>query len=318
MACLYKTDGETCTNEDGQQSRCSPLYSCRPLPTPCGAGAKDLQPCGDGYTEFCFPFLGPELRCLNKMEISANLKFDACAGKPDGTPCKAPYLETLYTGAAALYEENGRCSGQVCFNPATVACQGKAIGQGCDFEGALNRKTYRFSGTCKKEFESFAANCDMATKTYIGPATPIKSHPGRDATGPPAPAPEPTQAPTTAPATEAPKPTTASPPVTAAPEPTTARPVTTAPPATTRPAATTAAPTTERVTGSRPGSSDDELKQETTAPSVSRPEILPTQATPTATALRTPLPTLSSAASAADVKTVLATAAVAALMVVQP
>ncbi|GLE07810.1 hypothetical protein PINS_up018476 [Pythium insidiosum] len=125
QACLYKTNGETCTNEDGQQSRCSPLYSCRPLPTPCGAGAKDLQPCGNGYTEFCFPFLGPELRCLNEMEIRANLKFDACAGKPDGTPCKAPYLETLYTGAAALYEEkrpmlgtgvlqprDGRVSGQ--------------------------------------------------------------------------------------------------------------------------------------------------------------------------------------------------------------
>ncbi|GLE02841.1 hypothetical protein PINS_up011705 [Pythium insidiosum] len=306
QACLYKTNGETCTNEDGQQSRCSPLYSCRPLPTPCGAGAKDLQPCGNGYTEFCFPFLGPELRCLNEMEIRANLKFDACAGKPDGTPCKAPYLETLYTGAAALYEENGRCSGQVCFSPATVACQGKAIGQGCDFEGALNRKTYRFSGTCQQKYASLhEPNCNVTSQTYVGPATPIKSHPGRDATGAPAPAPEPTQAPTSAPATEAPKPTTV-------------RPVTTAPPATTKPAATSATPTTERVSGSRPGSSDNELKQETTAPSVPRPEVLPAQTTTTTpTASRTPLPTLSSAASAADVTTVLATAAAAAAVIAQ-
>ncbi|GLE02845.1 hypothetical protein PINS_up011709 [Pythium insidiosum] len=319
MACLYKTDGETCTNEDGQQSRCSPLYSCRSLPTPCGAGAKDLQPCGDGYTEFCFPFLGPELRCLNKMEISANLKFDACAGKPDGTPCKAPYLETLYTGAAALYEQNGRCSGQVCFSPGTVACQGKAIGQGCDFEGALNRKTYRFSGTCQQEYKSlYEPNCNVTSQTYVGPATPIKSHPGRDATGPPAPAPEPTQAPTSAPATEAPKPTTA------APEPTTLRPVTSAPPATTKPVASsspattpTPTPMTERVSGSRPGSSDSEIKQETTAPSMPQPEILPKQTTTTPMASRTPLPTLSSAASAADVTTVLATAAAAAVMMVQ-
>ncbi|KAJ0389058.1 hypothetical protein ATCC90586_010454 [Pythium insidiosum] len=105
-ACFDKKDGERCINEAGQQSRCS--ISCRDIPEPCAPGAKDLQPCGGGYVEFCAPFLGPELRCLREREITAFLKHDACAGKPDGTPCKSAYLETLYTGAAALYEENGK------------------------------------------------------------------------------------------------------------------------------------------------------------------------------------------------------------------
>ncbi|KAJ0394348.1 hypothetical protein P43SY_006829 [Pythium insidiosum] len=249
-------------------------------------------PCGNGYVEFCAPFLGPELRCLQQREITAFLKYDACAGKPDGTPCKSAYLETVYTGAAALYEENGKCSGQYCFGPGVVVCEGKQVGQGCDFEGALNQKTYRFSGTCQKKYSRYAATCNITSQAYLGPATPIKSHPGRDFTGAPAPVP----APTTAPA----------PVMTTAPVATTALPASTKP-ATTTPSTTelpTSKPTAERA-NSPPSSASNQEAVQTPPPMYTLAPAVGPRAT------LAPLPTLSSSASAASLSTALPPIAIA-------
>ncbi|KAJ0390949.1 hypothetical protein ATCC90586_012197 [Pythium insidiosum] len=110
-------------------------------------------------------------------------------------------------------------------------------------------KTYRFSGTCQKKYSGYEPTCNITSQTYLGPATPIKSHPGRDFTGAPAPVP----APTTAPApvlTTAPVATTALP---ASTKPATTPPSTTEPP--------TSKPTAERATSQPSSASNQEAVQ---------------------------------------------------------
>ncbi|KAJ0390950.1 hypothetical protein ATCC90586_010775 [Pythium insidiosum] len=125
------------------------------------------------------------------MEITTNLRVDACAGKADDAPCRFSILETTVSGAAALYEAGGICKKRVCSNPGTAACLGKALDAACDFEAPLSHALYRFSGTCQRKGNFYAPMCSSMEKTFLRPAVAVKSRPGPD-TSPPPPAITPT------------------------------------------------------------------------------------------------------------------------------